>query len=86
VRDVAEFLFGESAVHWIPVPSMGSEDFAHYLQHVPGALIRIGTANGPDTRHPLHDNRFDIDEAALAPAARLMAHALIRHLNNDVSS
>ena len=28
-------LLTEDKVHWIPLPSMGSEDFSHYLQHVP---------------------------------------------------
>jgi metal-dependent amidase/aminoacylase/carboxypeptidase family protein len=59
---------------------MGAEDFAHYLQHIPGVLVRVGTANGPATRHPLHDACFDLDEAALAPTARLMAQVLLYHL------
>ncbi len=73
-------LFGEEAVFHIPLPSMGSEDFAHYLRHVPGVLLRVGTSSGPDTAHPLHDDRFDIDEATLAPTAQLMASVLLHHL------
>ncbi|MFB6271513.1 MAG: amidohydrolase, partial [Salinibacter sp.] len=65
--------------------SMGGEDFAHYLKHVPGAFIRVGTASGPDTSYPLHHHRFDIDETPLAPTARLMARALINHLDRNLS-
>ncbi len=74
---------GDSAIYEIELSSMGGEDFAHYLSHVPGALIRIGTASGPETRYPLHDSNFDIDERALVPAARLMTHALMRHLEQS---
>jgi amidohydrolase len=70
----------EAALYQIPRPSMGAEDFAHYQQHIPGVLVRVGTANGPATRHPLHDACFDLDEAALAPTARLMAQVLLHHL------
>ena len=77
-------LYGAEAVYHIPLPSMGSEDFAHYLEYVPGALVRIGTASGPRTQHPLHDASFDIDEAALAPAVQLMVGTLLNHQKRSV--
>ncbi|GIV59200.1 amidohydrolase [Rhodocaloribacter litoris] len=73
---------GPSAIFEIPRPSLGAEDFAYYLEAVPGALIRVGTSSGPATSHPLHDACFDVDERALAPTARLMAHVLVNHLRN----
>ena len=72
-------LYGRSAVYAIPRPSMGAEDFAHYLKQVPGALVRVGTSSSPQTSFPLHDTKFDIDERVLAPTARLMAAVLMRH-------
>lgn len=83
VRIVEETIrqdFGEDAIFKIPRPSMGAEDFAHYLERVPGALIRVGTASGPATSHPLHNARFDLDESVLAPTARLMSRVLISYL------
>jgi amidohydrolase len=77
--------FGEEAIYQIPQSSMGGEDFAYYLQRVPGAFIRVGTASTPDTQYPLHHHRFNIDETPLAPTARLMAHILANHLRDDVS-
>jgi amidohydrolase len=44
---------------------MGGEDFAEFLQHVPGCLIRLGTGGGPSTRYSLHHPCFDIDEEAM---------------------
>lgn len=88
VENVAETLketLGQHAIYHIPRASMGGEDFAHYLEHVPGALIRVGTASSPETSHPLHDDRFDIDETPLAPTAQLMAQVLINHLDHHLT-
>jgi len=42
------------------------EDFASYLNVVPGAFFFLGTRGGDNTDYPLHSPRFDIDERALA--------------------
>lgn len=73
-------VFDGDAVYNVPQPSMGAEDFAHYVARIPGALLRVGTFSGPRTSFPLHDAHFDIDERALAPTAHLMAEALSSHL------
>ena len=80
VRDTILETVGPEAIFDIPRPSMGAEDFAHYLDLVPGMLLRVGTASGPETAHILHDSMFDIDEASLAATARLMADVLLRTL------
>ncbi len=59
--------------------SLGGEDFAWYLGHVPGALARLGVrppaATGPYL--DLHQPTFDIDEAALAVGVRVLAHTAL---------
>jgi len=77
VHDVAEALLGEDRVHRIPKPSMGGEDFAYYLQHVPGCMFRLGCAAGGEAAPPLHSNRFDLDERALVVGAKLMARSAV---------
>ena len=49
---------------------MGGEDFAYYLQHVPGAFVMLGI--GDDRPYPHHNARFDIDETVLPIGVRLM--------------
>lgn len=85
VEAVIRDAYGEYAIYEIPQSSMGGEDFAHYLEHIPGALIRVGTASSPETSFPLHDHRFDIDEAPLAPTSKLMARVIMRHLERGIS-
>ena len=46
--------------------SMGGEDFAYYLEKVPGAFFNIGTMNKElGTDYPHHHPKFDIDEAGM---------------------
>ncbi len=45
-------------------PMMGSEDFAFYLQKVPGAFIRLGIKEG-DFHPPLHNRDFYVPEKAV---------------------
>lgn len=82
VREVILDTKGPEAIYDIPVPSMGAEDFAHYLSHVPGALLRIGTRSSPSTGFVLHDSQFDIEESVLAPTAIMLSRSLIRFLEN----
>ena len=84
VKSTVRELFGERAIYLIPRPSMGGEDFSHFLQHVPGALIRVGSSSGPESSYPLHNAHFDLDESALEPAAQLMATVLRNHLHKKV--
>jgi amidohydrolase len=62
--------FGGQALAETP-QSMGGEDFAWYLDQVPGALARLGVAApGTEGRLDLHQGTFDIDESALAIGVR----------------
>lgn len=64
-RGVVSWLLGADHVHWIDRPSMGGEDFAFYLDHAPGAMLRLGcTAPGLPIQD-LHTGSFDLDEKAL---------------------
>lgn len=60
-------------------PSMGGEDFAEFLQHIPGCLMRLGTGATPETRYPLHHPCFDIDERALRSGMIAMAMLCLNH-------
>lgn len=56
-------------ITWLDEPTMGAEDFAHYLEHVPGAMLRLGT----DCSYHLHTPRYDFGDDALAYGIRLLA-------------
>jgi amidohydrolase len=50
--------------------SMGGEDFAWYLDKVPGALARLGVRRPGAPAFDLHQGTFDIDENALDVGVR----------------
>ena len=77
-------LFGVDAWQTLVSPAMGSEDFAYVLKDIPGAMVILGAApSGSDWRqcHPVHSNRMEIDESAMAKGAALhcaIAEAFLR--------
>lgn len=67
VERAAKGVIGGENIIRISRPSMGVEDFAYFLQKVPGAFWRLGCRNpGKNIEHPGHNPVFDIDEDALA--------------------
>ena len=62
--------------------SMGGEDFAFYLDHVPGAMIRLGTGiPGSSERHDLHQGDFDVDERCIGYGVRVLVHTALAALS-----
>ena len=57
--------------------SLGGEDFAWYLQHVPGAMARVGTRTPGGATNDLHRGDFDPDERAVGVGALLLAAAAL---------
>ena len=53
--------------------SLGGEDFAWYLQEVPGALARLGTRTPGDETYDLHQGDLVVDERAVLAGAMLLA-------------
>ncbi|WP_203912945.1 amidohydrolase [Rhizocola hellebori] len=63
--------------------SMGGEDFAFYLEHVPGAMIRLGTGiPGIDVKMDIHQANFDVDERCLGYGIRTMVHTALAALSS----
>lgn len=60
--------------------SMGGEDFSFYLEHVPGAMVRLGTRIEGADAMDIHQASFDIDERAISHGVRLMVHTAMSAL------
>jgi amidohydrolase len=80
VGHVAAREFGIERIRTI-APVMGGEDFAYYLQHVPGAFVMLGS--GDDRPHPHHNARFDVDETVLPAGVRLMIAVALEMLGRS---
>jgi amidohydrolase len=70
--EAARAVLGSEAV--LPTrQSLGGEDFAWYLHHVPGAMVRLGTRTPGGTTYDLHRGDYAPDESALAVGIRVLA-------------
>jgi hippurate hydrolase len=78
VRDSALTLLPAQQVHWNVNPSMASEDFACMLEACPGAYFWLG-ADGDTPSAPLHNARYDFNDALIGPGIALWS-ALVRQL------
>ncbi|MEH3067858.1 MAG: M20/M25/M40 family metallo-hydrolase, partial [Aeromicrobium erythreum] len=53
--------------------SLGGEDFAWYVEAVPGAMGRLGTRTPDGPTYDLHQGNLRIDERAIAVGAKVLA-------------
>lgn len=77
VERVAREVLGENSVAQLQRPSMGSEDFAAYLEHVPGSMFRLGCAGDHSPWPGLHTPTFDVDERCLPVGAKILARTIV---------
>ena len=77
VAGVAQEVLDPDHVVLMARPSMGSEDFAAYLEHVPGTMFRLGCAGDRTPWPGLHTPSFDVDERCIAVGAKLLARTVI---------
>ncbi|WP_199090039.1 M20 aminoacylase family protein [Bosea sp. ASV33] len=71
----ARTVLGEANVAIASEPMTGSEDFARFLDHVPGCFAYVGNGEGSA---PLHNASYDFDDRGLIHGARFHA-AIVRH-------
>ncbi len=77
-RAAVTTLLGPDAFGTLPTPNLGGEDFAVYLERLPGCFIRVG-AYGPGTERTMaHTPRFLPDERAILVGAAVLAETARR--------
>ncbi len=74
----ARRLFGENQVQTKLLPARASEDFAFYLEKVPGCYFFVG--NGVDSAS-CHNSSYDFNDAILPIAAELLCQLAMDYLN-----
>ena len=68
---------GEDSVMLVE-QSMGGEDFAWFLQHVPGAMMRLGTRAPGGPTYDLHQSDYAPQEEAISCGVQVMASTALR--------
>ncbi len=78
----AKKIFGENVIQ-IENPVMGGEDFAYYLQEVPGTFAFMSNMAKIDGEyHPHHHDKFDIDESFFSKGAGVLTQVAMDFLND----
>jgi amidohydrolase len=80
----AREIWGNERVQVIPEPSLGAEDFSMYLEHAPGAMIRLGVGHPTQTNYPLHHPQFSINEQAITTGVTTLAYAAYQYWQQRV--
>ena len=72
---------GEDNVVILEEPAMVAEDFACYLEEIPGAFFFLGMANASNQPYPtLHSPYYDFNDKALPTGIATMAELALRFL------
>jgi amidohydrolase len=79
VAATAKTALGSDRFLPVPKPSMGGEDFAFYLQHVPGCFFLVGVEPLDRAEYPsLHTDRYDFTDDTIAVGARMYCELVAR--------
>ncbi len=82
VVQAAEAVLGESSVKLLERPSLTGEDFAHFLERIPGAFFWLGSRLGDGHKqHPAHHPGFDLDEAVLPLGTAIFCQIIEQELS-----
>lgn len=66
VKENGKELLSDSGIYVKTLANMGVEDFAYFVEKVPGAFFNLGVGNKKKgITAPLHNDKFDIDEDSL---------------------
>ena len=82
-RDTIVETFGDGGLSEPRYATMAAEDFAFYLQKVPGAFLFLG--NNPSEKDPypnLHSPRFNFNDDSLPTGMELLSTLAIRCLES----
>lgn len=85
VSEAVTEILGADRLLQVPVASMGAEDFAFYLEKVPGALFRLGTYDEtPESKWALHNPSTLFNEEAIPTGAAAMTASVFKMSGSDM--
>lgn len=77
----AKKIISEEDIIVMQKPSMGGEDFAYYLEKVPGTFFFLNNPKAVDGKtYPHHNPKFNIDESYLVRGAALLIQGALDYL------
>ncbi len=77
--DAVEAVLGEDAIV-STTQSLGGEDFAWFVESVPGAMARLGTRTPGGPTYDLHQGDLRVDDRAVTIGAKVLAQSALQAL------
>ncbi|GLC24957.1 M20 metallopeptidase family protein [Roseisolibacter agri] len=74
-RTAAESLLGADAIVPLGITNMGGEDFAYYMERIPGCFLRVGAREPGGAPTPAHTPQYHAAEASLFVGAAVLAES-----------
>lgn len=74
-----EEAWGTDNIEILPEPSLGAEDFAIYLDRIPGCMFRLGVGKAESKNYPLHHPLFEVDESAIVTGVVTLAYTVYKY-------
>jgi hippurate hydrolase len=78
-------LLGDDALRRLPEPNMGGEDFAYFLESIPGSFVRVGAREPGGEVIAAHSPRFYAADGAIFVGAALLA-ATARRASGELAA
>ena len=78
---VSASVLGEKNINYPPHPVMGSEDFAYYLEKVPGSFAFLGAGNPEKKTGQAHHPKYNFDEDVLPLGCEILVQSAYRYLS-----
>mgnify|MGYP002510223486 CR=1 FL=1 len=84
IYNSAKLIVGNENAIWGGNSTMAGEDFSYFTQKVPGAIFKLGCRNEKSgITAPLHNSKFQVDEACLKFGAAIFADFALNFLNQS---
>ena len=75
-RDTLEDILEKNNIVEINNPVMGGEDFAYFIEKIPGTFLRLGVGD----RASLHNSSYDFNDEAISIGIQIMARIALRFI------
>ena len=76
LSNCAKSFMDKENIVYLENPSLGAEDFAFFLQDVPGTMFRLGVS-GDQGCAPLHSGYFSLDERSLELGVKILSQTIV---------
>ena len=86
LEEVGEEILSKDCIKYKEFPSMGADDFAFFLEEIPGAYYYLGSGNKEKGwTAPIHNENFMVDEECIKVGVHMQVKTIIGLIKSDIN-